>query len=181
MEQALRRVLVLDDDALLRRTMRRALSGRGVEVAEAGDCEAALSAVAAERYDALVVDVVLDERLVHEILPQLRSARPDVPILAMSGHASAAQSFELRDLGADAFMAKPFDVEVLIATLDTLVRLGPRPNGAPLTLPELAALHEQMVRRALAATDGNVTQAASLLDCTRQDLQYWRKKYGLEE
>jgi DNA-binding response OmpR family regulator len=117
------RVLVIDDDELLRSTLCSALLSAGHEVAAAADGGAALRALDQGRVDIAVVDIVLPDKTGLEIIGELKTYYPDVRILAISGNGRADWPDFLglaRRMGADASLAKPFRPRELIAAVQRL-------------------------------------------------------------
>lgn len=117
-------VLVVEDDAELLQVVGRALECAGYRVHLAPNGEAGFRLFQAEPPDLVVCDIVMPDRDGIELIPQMKSARPDVRILAMSGR----QMIGLLDvlnlalrLGADAALAKPFELEALVAQADALL------------------------------------------------------------
>src|ERR1043166_5968278 len=107
------KLLVVDDDVHIRRIA--ALYLREHDVAEAASAEEALARIAGETFDAVVVDVILPQfgglRLCRRI--KERAAPPRV--IVMSGDEQLRD--EARAAGADAFLAKPFTRDALLASL----------------------------------------------------------------
>jgi len=110
------RLLLVDDEAPLRRLTRRALETAGFAVTEAGDAEEALRAARCVAPDAVVSDVMLgaDDGLV--LAEALRRDRPGLPVILISGYAEGVVG---RDLTAEGlrFLAKPFRMAELVAAV----------------------------------------------------------------
>jgi DNA-binding response OmpR family regulator len=119
---AYRHVLVVEDEATLRRVVVRNLVGRGLEVREADTAEAAVTAVVDERPDLMLLDINLPDRTGWDVLRDLRTLGTPVPTIVISAvRASPSRLEEFRPL---AYLPKPFSI-------DALLRLVfPRP-GAP--------------------------------------------------
>jgi DNA-binding response OmpR family regulator len=114
-------ILVVDDEPLLRRTLRTILERAGHVVDEAGDGNQALRAFAAERPDLVITDIVMPDREGIETIAQLRGENPGVPIIAMSGGGSAGSTLFLelaRQLGATRTLNKPIRQAELLAAVD---------------------------------------------------------------
>ena len=112
-----RRVLVVDDEALIRWALSEGLAESGYLVHEAANGAEARAAVNATRAMPLVV--VLDLRLPDvadlSLLAEIRATRPDAPVLLMTAHGTAEHAAEAFRLGARAFITKPFDVREVVA------------------------------------------------------------------
>ena len=122
-DEGKRRILVIDDEAIVRRIVVRSLSSAGFDVCEAGTVDAALAHVDGEgRIDAVVSDVMMPELLGPELLPRLRAARPGLPVLFVSG-LSDGHGVDLEP-GKTAFLAKPFGAPELVAAVRALLDAG---------------------------------------------------------
>ena len=115
------RVLVVDDEPTLRRTLSILLRARGYEVVAAADGRGALAAAAAEHPDVVVLDLGLPDLDGVDVVRQLRGWTP-VPVLVLSGRLDARQKVSALDAGADDYVTKPFDVEELLARLRAVAR-----------------------------------------------------------
>jgi two-component system chemotaxis response regulator CheY len=114
------RILVIDDDSLIRETLRRMLEGAGHEVTEAEDGAAGLKAVKAQRPDLVVTDIYMPGKEGIETIRELRQIVPGLKIIAISGSSwssghEALSSAKL--LGADRTLPKPFRKEQLLASI----------------------------------------------------------------
>jgi two-component system, chemotaxis family, chemotaxis protein CheY len=122
------RILVIDDDVLLRGVIRVALESAGYDVIEAGDGSAGLRLYREQGADLLLVDLFIPEPDGLEVIRAVRAESPDARIIAMSGGGSvkldllaAAQAF-----GASRALWKPFVPSVLLgAVRDVLGERGP--------------------------------------------------------
>jgi len=121
-----RRLLVVDDNAATRYSIRRRLEAHGYTVLEAGTGTDGLAMIDSQLFDALILDINLPDMSGFDIVRRLRSD-PRTEVLPVI-HVSAA-SIETRDIingldsGADAYLVHPVDPSVLIATLGTLLRV----------------------------------------------------------
>ncbi len=104
------RVLIVEDEDLVARIVARALTAAGYDVHVAADGEGAL-AVADEDFDLLLTDVVLPGATGPEIADRLRSRRPNLPVLFMSGHADRASAEAVARTGS--LLRKPFSIAQL--------------------------------------------------------------------
>ncbi len=117
------RILVVDDDRAVRESLRRSLSFNGYSVDLAQDGVEALDAIANDRPDALVLDVMMPPRLDGlEVCRQLRSTGDDLPILVLTARDSVSERVAGLDAGADDYLPKPFALEELLARMRALLR-----------------------------------------------------------
>jgi|WetSurMetagenome_2_1015567.scaffolds.fasta_scaffold24462_2 CheY-like chemotaxis protein len=119
-------ILVVDDDVLVRRMMRRLLERAGHRVSEAANGLEALEALKGGRPDLVVTDVQMPQMNGLEFMIEARKLYPDIRVAAMSGSGSSrggAQGVLLlaRDLGAAATLEKPVHMATLLRTVAELV------------------------------------------------------------
>src|SRR5215470_8538671 len=107
-----RRVLIVEDEATLRRIVARNLTGRGLQVREADSAEAAVGAVAEERPDLLLLDINLPDRTGWDVLRELRRRDTEVPTIVIS--AVRANPSRLAEFQPLAYLPKPFPIEALL-------------------------------------------------------------------
>jgi len=121
-EEGLPRVLVVDDDVNVRSAVAAMLMG-DYEVIEAVDGEAALESVHTHRPHAIVIDRHMPGMDGHQVIREIR-ARPairDTRVLLLTGDLSPAAQLEGLRAGADDWLAKPADLDVLLARLQRLL------------------------------------------------------------
>ena len=120
------RVLVCDDDPGVRGTVRVALDG--MEIVEAVDGHSALQHVVARPFDVVVLDVMMPVMDGFATLQALRrrSPVPDIPVIMLSARRSEADHLNAFRAGADAYMTKPFDIDVLLETVLDVWRRTPQ-------------------------------------------------------
>jgi putative two-component system response regulator len=106
----LARVLIVDDEPTLRRLMRRALSGMGLDVVEASNGKEALELLHGHDFSAVVSDVRMPVMGGIELVEQLQRLAPDVPVVLVSGSDEVSSRAGAKVLGAFDFLAKPFDL-----------------------------------------------------------------------
>ena len=116
------RILVVDDDRAVRESLRRSLSFNGYSVDLAQDGVEALDAIANERPDAVVLDVMMPRLDGLEVCRQLRSTGDDLPILVLTARDSVSERVAGLDAGADDYLPKPFALEELLARMRALLR-----------------------------------------------------------
>ena len=117
------RVLVVDDDPRLQRTLSIALRAHGHEVVTASDGRTAVQSVGEDCPDVVVLDLGLPDLDGTEVLRRIR-AFSTVPVIVLSARHESDDKIEALDLGADDYVTKPFGVEELLARLRAAVRRG---------------------------------------------------------
>jgi two-component system, cell cycle sensor histidine kinase and response regulator CckA len=116
------RVLLVEDDAEIRRLLRDALQAAGLEVEEAGNGMEALVKLEQREFAVMVTDLVMPEREGLETIQQVKNRFPRLPVIAMSG-AFAGQFLPLaKKFGADGVIAKPLSGEELVREVRRFLR-----------------------------------------------------------
>jgi CheY-like chemotaxis protein len=118
-----RRVLIVDDDADMRLTLKLALELAGYQVAEAANGRQALEQQRAAPADVVITDIFMPESDGFEAIDGLRRQFPATKVIVMSGGAQLTKRDYLPDaelMGADATLQKPFDIDELLKTLQRL-------------------------------------------------------------
>jgi two-component system, OmpR family, KDP operon response regulator KdpE len=132
------RVLVIDDEPLLLRTLRINLAARGYQVVTACTGAAGLRAAAAQHPTVVVLDMGLPDMSGLEVLAALRSWMT-TPVLVMSGRTKTLDKVAALDAGADDYLTKPVDMEELLARLRAAVRRAAAPAEIAEPVVETAA------------------------------------------
>ena len=114
-------VLVIDDEAQIRRLLRVTLEGAGFRVREAEGGELGLVEAATKRPDAIILDLGLPDLPGIEVLKRLREWSR-LPILILSVRGQEADKIEALDAGADDYLSKPFGGGELLARLRAMLR-----------------------------------------------------------
>jgi len=123
------RVLVVDDDAAIRRSLGRALRLRGFAVTEAAGGAAALDLLDRTPPDVLVLDVSMPDVDGIQVCRTLRGRGSDLPVLVLSALDEVADRVAGLQAGADDYLVKPFALEELVLRLHALLRRRPpRPD-----------------------------------------------------
>jgi CheY-like chemotaxis protein len=114
------KILVIDDEYLVRYTLARILRRQGYEVATAADGERGMAAFRSHAPDLVLADMVMPEREAGAAIRQMRRERPDAKIIAIA-HGCQADDGEIataaRRFGADDVIGRPFDADELLRHL----------------------------------------------------------------
>ena len=121
-------ILVVDDDASIRRMLVRALAAEGYSVEAVGDGGAALVSIEKSLPDALVLDVAMPGLDGLAVSRRLRGKGLAVPVLLLTARDSVADRVKGLDAGADDYLVKPFATEELLARVRALLRRGREPE-----------------------------------------------------
>lgn len=123
MSSAAKTVLIVDDDDDMRLSLKLALEIAGYAVEAAADGQEALAIQRRTPADVLITDIFMPERDGFEIIDAVRTQFPRTKIVVISGGPQVARRNYLEDaslMEVDAVLSKPFEVEALLRTLETL-------------------------------------------------------------
>jgi len=115
------RVLVIDDEAQIRRFLDIGLRAEGYEVLQAATAAEGLAQAATREPDLVILDLGLPDRDGHEVLSELRQWS-QVPVLMLSVRSAEAEKVRALDAGANDYVTKPFGIQELMARLRALLR-----------------------------------------------------------
>jgi DNA-binding response OmpR family regulator len=126
------RVLVVEDEAHLAQGLRFNLQAEGHAVEVAGDGETALERLVekSERFDAVVLDVMLPGKSGFDVAALLREKKNYVPILMLTARGRPEDVLQGFAAGADDYLPKPFELAILMARLESLLRRSAWMKGA---------------------------------------------------
>ncbi len=116
------RILLVEDDRLLGDGLKAGLMQAGYAVDWMRDGEAAVAALTAESFSAIVLDLGLPKRDGLSVLQWLRARQDATPVLILTARDQAGDKVRGLDLGADDYVLKPFDLDEVAARLRALVR-----------------------------------------------------------
>ncbi|MEX2187165.1 MAG: response regulator transcription factor [Pirellulales bacterium] len=133
-----RQVLVVEDDAPIRRGVVDALEAHGYLPIEAGDGHAAIKLALGRPIELMLLDLMLPLCGGLEVLAQVRDARPTLPVIILTARGEENDRVAGLRLGADDYVVKPFSVRELIARVEAVLRRSPeRPDElSEIPLPE---------------------------------------------
>jgi len=118
------KVLIVDDSALARRTMRQILEGAGYDVAEADDGLNALERYFLEKPDIVMLDLVMKGMYGLEVLGKLRELDPNVKVIVVSADIQTSSRELVEEAGGAAFVNKPFDRNDILRAIDSTIARG---------------------------------------------------------
>ena len=116
------RILVADDDRVVRRNLMRLLESEGFEPIEAHDGREALAAIAAQPVDAVLLDLKMPERDGLEVLAALGDQLVDLPVIVITAYGGSAPAIEAMKRGAYDYLSKPFDLDEVLLTVRRALR-----------------------------------------------------------
>jgi DNA-binding NtrC family response regulator len=193
-------ILVVDDEPDVRISLGQALREEGHAVDMVADGETALARLAAHEFDLVVSDVKLPKLDGLSLLKQVRSEHPQTEVVLMTAFGTIADAVTaMKDCASD-YLTKPFDLDVLVATVGRVesrrlarvgdcvsvpgggVEAGPvKDDGQPPTLAKAMEEYEkEIITRTVRGAGERRQRAAKMLGISRKSL--WKKltKYGLQ-
>lgn len=163
-------ILVIDDDATFNAVLVRSLSRRGYLAHGTTDAATAVATACELQVGRVVLDLNIDGVSGLTLIAPLLAALPECRIVVLTGYASIATAVDAVKLGAVQYLAKPVDVDAILAALDDGV--APEHDAAvdatPLTVSRLEWEH---IQRVLHEHDGNISATARALKMHRRTLQ----------
>ncbi len=151
------RLLLIEDDPMIGSAARRGLVQAGFAVDWVTDGHSAQAAIANAVYDALVLDLGLPKVDGLTVLQQLRTKGNALPVLIISARDAVPQRVVGLDAGADDYLAKPFDLDELVARVRALLR---RHVGAASSVMTVGALSLDAVHRSVTLRGSEVQLTA---------------------
>ncbi len=116
------KILIVDDEPYVREILDRVLRSGGHEVRVVDGAEAAVAALEATTFDVMLTDVVMPGMGGFDLLRRAKRLRPELRVIVLTGHARSQCISDFLLYGADEFLAKPFQVEELLATVERVMR-----------------------------------------------------------
>jgi two-component system phosphate regulon response regulator OmpR len=123
-------ILVVDDDADLRDLLRNYLGGAGLEVSVLHDAASLERRLERERPDLIVLDLMMSDIDGLTALRKLRATGDDLPVIILTAKADEVDRIIGLELGADDFLAKPFNPRELLARIQAVLRRRTTPSAA---------------------------------------------------
>jgi two-component system, OmpR family, copper resistance phosphate regulon response regulator CusR len=156
------RILLVEDERKLARSLERLLVRSGYGVSLAFDGVAAIEAVSAQELHLIVLDINLPLKSGLEVLHHLRSSSYNTPVLILSARDAMHDKVQGLDIGADDYLTKPFDSSELLARIQAILR---RSGTLRTSILQVADLSMDIVKRSVARNGHaiNLTQTEFIL------------------
>ena len=151
------RLLVVEDESLLRQQLEQGLVKDGYVVDAAGDGKTGLYYATEYNYDAAIIDLGLPEIDGISLIQQIRSAGKEFPVLILTARGDWQDKVTGLDAGADDYVVKPFQLEEILARLNALLR---RAAGFAKSQLEFGPLNLDISAKRLTVNDQNVDLTA---------------------
>ena len=117
-------VLLVDDEALIRWSLRKALTARGHEVTEAKCGDEALTLLRTHHYDVVLTDLKLPGPDGFKVIEAARALSPDIPVIMMSAHGNRDIREQIAAYRIDHFLDKPLVVDDVARLVENLLETG---------------------------------------------------------
>jgi two-component system alkaline phosphatase synthesis response regulator PhoP len=125
-----RRILLVEDEAGLVVTLTDRLSSEGYVVEEAGDGDKAVVRARSEPFDLIILDVMLPKKSGFDVCRDIRQMGVQTPVLMLTARTQVVDRVLGLKLGADDYLAKPFEMMELLARVEALLRRIPPTTNA---------------------------------------------------
>jgi two-component system response regulator RegA len=162
------KLLLVDDDAPLRRNMVRSLEKEGFVVAAAAGLKEAYEVAADFAPDLAIVDLNLQDGHGMELVGGLQQLRPGIRVVVLTGYDSIASSLVALRAGAVGYLAKPVQMKDLVAVLQGAAPEVVDPGNNPMSADRIRWEH---IQRVFEQCNRNVSETARRLDMHRRTLQ----------
>jgi CheY-like chemotaxis protein len=131
------RVLVVDDDPVVAKSIDRVLTGKGYAVITASGGPEALEKLAQEKYDAVFTDIRMPGMDGFEVARRIKATQPWLPVVIVTGYGSPESKARAKELGVAGFLHKPLSPEMIEGSArEVLLR---KPESMPPPTPAVAA------------------------------------------
>jgi DNA-binding NtrC family response regulator len=116
------RILVADDDAVIREGLRRILTAEGYDVETVSNGRAALERLEQQRFKLLVTDLKMPGMSGLEVLQSLRACQPELPVVLITGYAAIDNAVEAMKNGATDYLSKPFSNDEIVSKVKNAMK-----------------------------------------------------------
>lgn len=165
------KILVVDDEAPIRRLLRVGLSTEGYAVLEAADAGEANAELADKKPDVIILDLGLPDIPGHDLLASWRAAGLELPILVLSSRTDEAGIVKALELGADDYVTKPFGVAELAARVRLALRHRLQQQGERPAF-QVGDLYVDLVKRIVKVAGRDISLSPKEYDILRLLVQH---------
>lgn len=168
-----KKILVVEDEDALASGLEYGLAREGYDVVLARDGDSGLAAARRDRFDLLILDVMMPKRSGFDVLATLRAEGSRVPVIMLTGKAQEADKLRGFDLGADDYVTKPFSLAELAARVRARLKSAP---AAADVIPDVVLIGDARVDlAALRVTRGKKSEELSVREADMLRL-LWRER-----
>ena len=125
-------ILIADDDTAIRTVLNQALARAGYTPRTTGNAATLWRWVSQGEGDVVITDVIMPDENAFDMIPRIKKARPDLPIIVMSAQNTLMTALTAAEKGAYEYLPKPFDLSELVAVVGRALaepRKAQRPQG----------------------------------------------------
>jgi signal transduction histidine kinase len=151
------RILVVDDEKVVREGCQRVLTGKGFEVLTAENGLEGMQILEAEKVDIVLLDLKMPVLSGEEMLDRIQARYPDIPVIIITGHGTIDTAVECMKKGAYDFITKPFQMDQFLLTVNRAAEKR--------KLEEKARLYEQEKQRNLYDLNLEKTRLRTIINC----------------
>ena len=116
------KILVVDDEQLVRRMISRVIKSEGMTIMEAGDGISAIRMATSQEFDLIILDIIMEGMDGFQVIHHLRSHNILTPVFVLSGRQADNDKVFALGIGADDYITKPFSPSVLCAKIKACLR-----------------------------------------------------------
>ena len=176
-------VMVIDDDPVFNDVLCRALTRRGFSTCSAHNAQEAMVVAERERPEMIVLDLNLAGDSGLALVAPLKRTVPESSIVVLTGYASIATAVEAIKLGATHYLAKPVDVEALLAAFNASAAKSGKAAGSPPPSEPLSVerMEWEHIQRIMLENGNNISATARALKMHRRTLQRKLSKKPVKE
>jgi len=171
-------ILIVDDDTVLCQRLVRAFSRRGYEARGSESYREALAGAKADPPELAVVDLRIGDRSGLELVQELKAIDEATQVVVLTGYGSIATAIDAVRLGATYFLAKPADVDDILAAFERGTAPPQVQPDSSYRAPSLARAEWEHINRVLADCNGNISETARRLGIHRRSLQRKLNRYA---
>jgi two-component system, NtrC family, nitrogen regulation response regulator GlnG len=124
-------ILIADDDPAIRTVLTQAIGRLGLNVRSTANATTLWNWVKAGEGDLIITDVVMPDKNIFDVLPNIKSERPDLPVIVMSAQNTLITAVTATEQGAYEYLPKPFDLNELTSIVKRVLKAAPKPTAQP--------------------------------------------------
>ncbi len=143
------KILIIDDDPNLRKTLSDILKAKGYEAFAARDGSEGLAMVKGDAFNLMLIDLKLPDMRGLEVLERVKAGSPSTEAIIITGHATLESAIESTNKGAFSFIQKPYDIDQLLLHIRRAVEKQKAGDALRRQLDEVERLNKLMVGREL--------------------------------